>query len=292
VTVALAAVAIFELRRETRSIRAVTLREEGQWRAGTNNCAQNEAAAEAVRAEVAKKKDRLKELASHQQISAELLALLEDQGDAAKGHLGAWAELRGQLGIGWDASPDYVLVSKSAIGHLEFKTLVDDRRVTDIASDLLGLSPAEQSALASAVQRVREGQWLRVQRAEPSGDVLAQYTTIAPRPDFMMGFSNSFAGDVIGVLGRERADMLIPQAWRTLINELAPRQSETMTIRRSVVDGEPDLVCEMRRGSQISDSPVRYAIYPSMWFLQTFPGGWQELARRENFELPAKFQPH
>ena len=64
-----------------------------------------------------------------------------------------------------------------------------------------------------------------------------------------------------------------------------------MTIRRSVTDGEPDLVCEMNRGGRVDSMAVRYAHYPSGWFLKVFPGGWETLARREGFELPRSFRP-
>ena len=100
------------------------------------------------------------------------------------------------------------------------------------------------------------------------------------------------AADVAAAVGQERADMLLPDAWRELRSGLAPAKPETMTIRRAMVDGEPDLICEMKRGDILSDStsPVRYAHYPSAWFLTLFPGGWKALAEREGFELPQSFQ--
>jgi len=46
----------------------------------------------------------------------------------------------------------------------------------------------------------------------------------------------------------------------------------------------------MKRGNDVSTSPVRYANYPSSWFLAMFPGGWQTLADREGFTLPPPFK--
>src|SRR3569833_324705 len=99
---------------------------------------------------------------NHPEISPVWLRLL--QWDLTVGILAAWAELRRQLGIGWDASPDYVIVSKSALKQLQYNRLSNERRPADITSDLLGLSPAEQSAMALANKRVREGQWGQVFR--------------------------------------------------------------------------------------------------------------------------------
>ena len=142
------------------------------------------------------------------------------------------------------------------------------------------------------IQRVRDGQARQVQRAEPSGDVVAQYTDLPMDPRVAMSLSNSFAGEITGVVGQERTDMLLPGAWRELRNDLAPSEAQTMTIRRTITDGQPDLTCEVRYGSHVYLSHVRYGNYPSSWFLSTFPGGWADLAKRENFELPAKFQQH
>jgi hypothetical protein len=288
--VLLAVIGVSALRRDTRLTRSTTFNEEGQWQARTNALAESQAIAEVLRAEVLDKKNRVKQANGHPEISPELLGLLE--GDSSRGHLAAWAELRRQLGIGWDASPDYVLVSKAALKELQYQRLVSAKRVSDIASDLLGLTRVEQSGMAAIIQRVRDGQARQVQRAEPSGDVVAQYTDLPMDPRVAMSLSNSFAGEITGVVGQERTDMLLPGAWRELRNDLAPSEAQTMTIRRTITDGQPDLTCEVRYGSHVYLSHVRYGNYPSSWFLSTFPGGWADLAKRENFELPAKFQQH
>jgi hypothetical protein len=235
------------------------------------------------------KKSRLKDARSHPEIGPELLRVLE--GKEPKWNPAAWAELRRQLGIGWNASPDYVLVSKAVLKDLDYQRLVSAKYVTGTTADLLGLSRAEQSSLASIIQRVRDGQAFHVQRTEPSGDIVAQYTAPPMDPEVAMSVSNSFATDITGVVGQERADMLVLPAWRELSRDLAPGTAETMTIRRTVVDGEPTLTCEMKAGSRVNVYPVRYAYYPSSWFLTVFPMGWEDLAKRENFQLPANFRP-
>ena len=274
--------------KQTRTAAALKQRE---WQAGREELAATEEKISLLRREVLDKKNRLRQATRHPGISPELLALLENS--TFKGHSAAWAELRQQLGIGWDTSPNYVLVNKRVLKKLQYQRLSGEcTSVTDEARDLLGLSPGEQSALGAALDRAREGQWLRIERTEPKGDIVAQYTVPAPDPVFDQSISNHFAAEVAAVVGPERADMLLPDAWRELRSGLAPAKPETMTIRRAMVDGEPDLICEMKRGDILSDStsPVRYAHYPSAWFLTLFPGGWKALAEREGFELPQRFQ--
>ena len=286
----LSVIGVSALRRDTQSTRSAALKEESQWRSGKNALADSQAATEALRAEVLDKRNRLQEAMNHPAISPELLRLLE--GDTR--NPAAWAELRRQLGVGWDASPDYVLVNKAALKDLQYDRLVYLTGASDITSDLLGLSPAEQSSVASVVQRVRKAPWGQVQRGEPRGDIVAQYTVSPPDTGAEQSISNNFNIDIAAAMGQERADLFLPDAWRELSANLAPSQAQAITIRRTVTDGDPDLVCEISQGGKVSSSPVRYAtypMYPAGWFLTMFPGGWQDLAKRENFELPAKFNP-
>jgi hypothetical protein len=63
-----------------------------------------------------------------------------------------------------------------------------------------------------------------------------------------------------------------------------------MTIRRAPAEGEPKFTCEIREGNSSRTSDVRYAHYPSLWFLALFPGGWEAIAQREGFTLPKDFR--
>ena len=94
------------------------------------------------------------------------------------------------------------------------------------------------------------------------------------------------------MLGAKRTDLLLPHAWREFRSGLGPTETETLTVRRATQDGEPDLVWEMKRNGSTwtTVDPVRYAHYPSSWFLSLFPGGWKTLADREGFALPARFE--
>ena len=257
-----------------------------QFVAVSNELADAQGRVAAVRTEVLGKNRRIQESTRNRKISPELLKLLEEGTGAAQ----AWTALRQQLGLGWESSPDYVLVNKRVLKQLVYPHLLSSARATDTACDLLAITPAEQSTIRTALNRAREGQWLRIERAEPSGDIVAQYSVPAPDPTFEQTQSNLFFTQISGSLGSERAGLLLPDAWREFKSGLAPLKGETMTIRRTTTDGEPDLICEMRREDQLATQPVRYAHYPSSWFLTLFPGGWKTLAEREGFELPDRFQ--
>jgi hypothetical protein len=130
---------------------------------------------------------------------------------------------------------------------------------------------------------------LNIERTPPSGDIVAQYTVSPPDPAFEQGQSNNFSADITAAIGADRASLFLPQAWQQFISDLAPTVPETMTIRQTVVDGQPDLICEVTQGGNVSSSPVRYAQYPAFPVLKLFVGGWQALAQSEGIDLPPSF---
>jgi hypothetical protein len=274
------------LHRATNQIRTATTIRHEQWQVASNSLAASRAAMLAAQAEVLDKRNRLLQARRHPALSPELLLLLEK--DGFTGHSAAWAEMRQQLGIGWDTSPDYVLVRKQVLKQLDCPPLFCASRASDFTCGLLGLSPAEQSAIEAVLGGIRRERSLAVQRAEPRGDVVAQYTLPAVDPSSEQTFSNRFAAEITSVVGPERTDFLIPEAWRELRYDLAPPEAVTMSVRKAFVDGEPDLVCDMSSGTAIV--PVRSGRYPSNWFLTLFPEGWKALAEQEGFELPPNCQ--
>jgi hypothetical protein len=276
------------LRRDAKQMWMATASEKIDLQTGRDHIAATEEKVSRLLGDVLEKKNRLRQTTRPPQISAELLSLVE--GDRSKDHRAAWAELRKQLDIGWDSSPDYVLVNKQILKRLQYERFSSED-TSEEANDLLGLSPAEQSSLRSVLDHVRASLCLKVVRTEPKGDVVAQYSVPVPDPVFNQSVSNQFAAEIAGVVGQERVEMLLPDAWHQVRSSLGVPKPETMTIRRSMVDGEPDLICEMKRGDEISTSPVRFARYPLSWLTTLFPGGWEELAQREGFDLPERFQP-
>jgi len=216
-----------------------------------------------------------------------MLEILE--GKRSSGHGRAWAELRQQLGIGWNSSLDYVLVNKRVIGEVWFNKL-EKEKVSDHAAKLLSFSTDEQAAVNAAVAAVRQGNWLNVTSAPPSGEIVAQYGIVLPDPAMVATLNDAFTSDVTAAIGSERADLFLKDGWLELRASLAPVETETMEIRQITVNGQPDLVCEETDGVRTSTMPVRYAHYPRFPVLKMFPGtGWEGLAKEWNFNLPASF---
>src|SRR5947207_765310 len=101
---------LIPLRRAAAEYRRTVAALEQESQAATNALAEIQNTLAALRAQLSGKKNRLQETGGHPKISPQLLRLLET--DAAKAQPATWAELRQQLGIGWDCSTDFVLVRK------------------------------------------------------------------------------------------------------------------------------------------------------------------------------------
>ena len=280
------------LRRGVLQTQATTAAQADELDALTRRFAEEQKATAALNSELVTKKNHLRLVARHPEITPELLKLIES--DFAKGSPGAWAQLRQLLGLGWNSSPDYVLVHKQTLKGIEFPILISGTTPTDTAMDMLNLSPEEKSSLVSALQRMRDGwEGNSLQRTAPHDDIVAQYTVTPPDAASEQSLSNNFAAALAAAVGPERADLMQHEAWSNFRNDLGPTETETLTVRQTVVNGEPDLTYQIQRGPDGSgggsSGPVRYANYPTSWFLSAFPGGWDTLAQREGFQLPAAF---
>jgi hypothetical protein len=264
-----------------------------QQQAASNDLARAQNALPSLGAEVRDKQDQLRAVNHHGNISPEMLAVLNH--DNAPKHLKGWADLRQELGIGWDASPDYVLVRKEAIKGIWFNKLDRDGRLTGDSIQLLNLTPDEETAVAAVLDQIRVGQWLNVKNTTPAGDsaIAAQLTLVPPDPEYQAGESNAFSAGITAAIGPERAALFLKDAWREFLNDFSTLQTQVMTLRWVQQDGQPDLICEESSGGKIvSTMPVRYAHYPAFPLLKLFPhGGWQEMAQSMNFQLPPGFNP-
>src|SRR5215469_12754684 len=250
-------------------------------------------AATQARDEVVHKRIKVSEAANAPSFSPELLELLTGNAlsNSPRRDSAAWRELRDRLGIDWNSSDEFVLVSKSVVSQFSFPHLYAVERPTDTADSVFALSPQEQSSISDILEQARQAMILRVQRNDPQGDEVAKYT-IQSDPILLESISNQFSAQITAVLGTERSDLFLTRAWRELKSDLMPEgyKPVVMTIRQSRVGGEPKLTWELAQGSTITSGDVRYAYYPSSWFLTLFPGGWAPIAAREGFELPESFR--
>lgn len=275
--------------RQSRANLQVLVRQQ---QAATDDLARAQETLAALRREVRSKQDQLRAAGRHADVSPEIMAILN--GDNKPGQLKGWAELRQELGLGWDASPDYVLVNKRALKDVWFNKLNLNGRLTSDSIQLLNLTSDEQTAMKAVLDQARAGQWLNVKNTTPAGDsaIAAQLTLTPPDPEFQAAQSNAFTAGITAAIGPERADLFLQDAWREFLNDLSPQQAETMTLRWVQNDGQSDLNCEISSGQNVSTSPVRYGNYPAFPILKLFPhGGWQEMAQSMNFQLPATFNP-
>jgi len=260
---------------------------EAELRTATNRLVELNAAITTTRNEITEKKRQLRQMQSGNQVDRELLALLEGRELSPK----RWTQLREELGIGWNSSEDYVLISKRTLGQLNLAPLDEYwlDRISEAARAVLAITKGEESAIKGAVQRARSEVLARVQRTEPFGDIVAQYS-IPSDPLFVQTITNGFSAEVRAILGEQRAEVFLNQAMSTLTRRLGIRAKEkgdtVMTIRRAVVDGEPGFSGEIKDADGEHTSKVARGYIPSPWFMMIFPGGWEELARREGFELP------
>jgi len=276
-------------RHDARRARAASTMLTKQLQSVTNDFSSLQSELSVLQDEVGAKQKRLREARQYPNISPEMLEILEGKSDGlgSKG----WAELREQLGIGWNSSPDYVLVNKQAIKDVWYNKLLYGGTLSQDSIRLLNLSPKEESAIKAALAQAREGQWMNVKTTSPGGDIVAQLTIPPPDPEFEEAQSNAFSAAINLAIGSERAKLFQPDAWREFLSDVAPSETEMMTIRQTEVDGQPDLVCELVQGTNVSTSPVRYAMYPAFPVLKLFPGGWQAMAQAMNFNLPPGFMP-
>jgi len=200
-------------------------------------------------------------------------------------------EWRQHYDIGWDSSADYVLVSKRVLKGLPLQPFDFNGRLTGTVREVLAVSAEEQAQLNTTRQWVRAEVLASVERTEPVGDIVAQYSFRADAA-LEQSISNHFSASLTSALGPQRAELFLDQAWRDLRGKLPATREDivTLTIRRSGSVEEPTLSCELKQGGTSHSAPVHYGHYPSPWFGLLFPGGWRELAQREGFELPRDFQ--
>jgi hypothetical protein len=264
---------------------------EAELRTATNRLVELNAAITTTRNEIVEKNRQLRQMQSGNQVDRELLALLEGRELSPK----RWTQLREELGIGWNCSEDYVLVSKRILKAVGFNPEDYKLNLMDAACDLLMVTPEERIELDNVVRRTAAecGERLRshAKRIEPAGEVVAQYT-IPADPTFQQGISNKCFIAFTKTLGPDRAGLLFHFTRPELgwMQGLPPTEALTMTVRRSVAGSASLLQCEIKKGSAPPHvMKVRYAYYPGQWFLTLFPGGWADVARREGFELPKDF---
>jgi hypothetical protein len=205
------------------------------------------------------------------------------------------SELLQRLGVGWNSSPDYVLVSKGALKEMYLPGIDDKGAFTPTACAILGLTAAERGAIEDALKRAetKYDDWVKtaVQRVEPTGDIVADYRLPA-NPALAQQIETNGVGLVLQTLGPERASLIrgYDGAWLFGHGNLGATPIR-FTVRRHPEGGQPPYWWQIQAGggNSASSDGLSSKDFPDA-FRPVFPDGWRDLAQREGFELPEGFQ--
>ncbi len=209
-------------------------------------------------------------------------------------------KLLSQLGLNWNSTGNYVVVTKDTLRALGLDG-IKNSKLTQVACQVMGLTPEEQASIDATLQQLNAhyDAWARahVRREEPSGDVVAKYTLPAD-PEFFQGLVRASASQIMGTLGTERAFLLLRYSYRWMVDHgLEPyvqphpcsSAPTTMMVTRTFRNGQVRFSVELKQAGNTS----YYDLFPGQAFPEpfqaVFPGGWSELAQREGFALPKGF---
>lgn len=207
--------------------------------------------------------------------------------------------LLAELGFSWNTTGDYLIISKKSLAGISFGA-VQKAKLTEAALKALAITPSEQAGLESLTkqQATERTAWVKehVQREEPSGLVVAKYT-LPLNPELSQSQHSAFTNHIMATLGAERGDLFRDKAWGWMESQgmLSGPQSAyantatSLSVKRYAAD-RTDLGYTLQQGnSMMSASVLPWQSFPEA-FRSVFPGGWQELAEREGFELPKEFK--
>jgi len=222
-------------------------------------------------------------------------------------------QLLAELGFNWNTTGDYLIVSKKSLDGISYDAM-NGEKLSTAARGTLAINAAETSAIESMtgqLSKVRSA-WVKehVQRTEPSGDVVAQYS-LPPDYAFAQNQLAIYTNGIMNALGEQRAQWLqnhsadwmmaqglftspdmskIPkEILATLPSETYQPQPTTMTVKRYNSGNDLRMNYTLEQGGNSMNTSVNpWQPFPEA-FSALFPGGWKDLAEREGFALPAEF---
>jgi hypothetical protein len=186
---------------------------------------------------------------------------------------------------------NYVLVTKDTLREL--KVAWNDRgsnMLGDWICGLLAITPDEERQIDSAAEGARNNfvEWAKanLQREGPSGDHLVRYT-IPASPELAKSLTNSLYGSFCNIIGVERSQLLwgYEAFWFEMKAGRFVAVSNELTITKRSDNAQSSVWYIY--WPQGHGGPVPQEALPGT-FAALFPGGWQEIAQREGFELPKK----
>jgi hypothetical protein len=195
-----------------------------------------------------------------------------------------------ELGFNWQASPDFIVVTKQAVRD-SGTWMLRGGKVSEVAAIVLAMTPEERRQIESALQRAEAdySEWAtaHVERKEPTGNEVAHYFLFSNTGGLLPVTTKLNAG-IRAAVGGDRSGLMTPtEDW--VVREIAHNPvMTTMVIKRELTGNEPRLKAEIDGDSD----PVnpRSGYLPEFAFPESlrpvFPNGWADVAKREGFELP------
>ena len=205
-----------------------------------------------------------------------------------------------EFGRGENSSSSYVLVSKAALTNSTLKplkTFPNGEKLTDAVRGVLAITPEEQqsveAAFAEALGAVAAWAKANVQREGASDDMLVRYT-IPADPIFAQALTNKLFSALNTAIGDERSRLMrnFFEHWRISEDGAIGERTNILSLHR--ISGQPGLgwragwKWENAEAINTYPEPIKTKDFPYA-FLFIFPGGWQEVAQREGFDLPEDF---
>ena len=300
------------LRKTNADIRQQAVAQQAAWQAQTNELARLSFEQVQLRERVTESKKliaAMPALPPRDQLMEKVLSR-----DGLKNLSAAETEkLLAELGFNWNTSGEFLIVSKKSLDGIDYDAM-KGVKLTAAARETLAINPAEQAVIEGMTKQLGEAQaaWAKanVQRAEPSGDMLAQYSLPADN-EFSKAQLASYTNGIYNALGGQRALWLQNhsldwmQAFGLLTGsgpsdvsseaiaaafsfEYKPEPT-TMTLSRYQSGDDTHINLELKQaGGSMSTTISPWQPFPEA-FRAIFPGGWKDVAEREGFELPKEF---
>jgi hypothetical protein len=205
------------------------------------------------------------------------------------------------LGPNYVSSASFILVAKDALQNSRLTPLQGfpkSGKLKDSVCGILSITPEErqavENAFAATFERVSDWAKANVQRDGPTNDMLVRYT-ISVDQKFERGSTEKLFTDIKAAVGEERSHLLENyfQWSRVYTDGAIGDRTNILEIHR--LSRPPGLGYRAGWKWESSESintypePITTNKFPAA-FRFLFPGGWEEIAQRDGFELPEELK--
>lgn len=205
------------------------------------------------------------------------------------------------LGPGSISSASYLFVTKDALRNSRLnplKSFPNSAKLTDSVRGVLSITadeqPAVETAFANAFERVASWAKANLQRDGPSNNMVVRYT-IPVDQSFERASTEKLFSEIKAAIGEERSQLLENDFQHNRVYEDGAIGSRTNILEIHHISRPPGLgyragwKWENSEAINTNPEPITTNRFPAAFYL-VFPGGWGEIAEKENFELPEKLR--